>query len=440
MADIASALRVGTMLDNKYRIENILGSGGFGITYGALNVTNNQRCAIKEFFPRQIAVRMSDGVSVGPVDQENYGTYEHGIERFLEEADALQTLHNVSRVVEVYDFFQQNGTCYFVMEYLDGMTLRKLAKVNGGTLSWENLRFLMEATGNALAEVHAKGIFHRDISPDNIFVTRNLDIKLIDFGNAKSLIRTNESGLSVFLKPGFAPLEQYSSKGVQGTWTDVYSLAASLYFLLVGEKVPDATARFTSGYTKLAEYGYSNQLSDGIDRALALNYKERTQTVEAFMRDIGLNVNVRDTSPRSQQQSVPSPVPQQQIPAPSPAPAPYYAAPAPVQNRQAVVEIHIGSFSDVYALPPNQSIIIGRSPQRANIVMDVEYISGAHVELFYESMSGDLYVVDHSRNGTFINDMYARVRRDQPIKIPFETILYLGTNACWIKVGFISGY
>ena len=296
MADIASALKVGTYLDGRYRIQNILGSGGFGITYGAINLTNNQRCAIKEFFPRQIAVRMNDGMTVSPVDQETVKTYEHGIERFLEEADALQTLHNVERVVEVYDFFQQNGTCYFVMEYLDGMTLRKLAKMNGGTISWDNLKFLIESTGNALSQVHAKGIFHRDISPDNIFICSNFNIKLIDFGAAKNDTQNDARTVSVVLKKGYAPIEQYSAKSIVSPKVDIYAFGATMYYLLTRTMPVPSVDRVINDdlvEPKKLNPNISDEWNKVILKCMQIKAEDRYNSAEETFEHLLTNMTVR---------------------------------------------------------------------------------------------------------------------------------------------------
>ena len=289
MAQLAHALPNGFVLDNRFVIQEGIASGGFGITYKAYDRKNNEVVAVKELFPKQLVVRCSDGVSVASSNPAEADQFYHCKEKFVEEAMALYNLKDNPCVVNVSDYFEQNGTSYFVMEYLDGYTLRQLAKINGGSLKLENLIPIIRQAAGALQAVHRSKLFHRDISPDNIFWTKQGKTVLIDFGNAKVLANFNNEGLSVFLKPGFAPLEQYSSKKPQGTYTDVYSFAATIYFLLTGKKIPQPYERINGeDYQRLKDYGFTTAFSDGIDRALVLDYKRRTQTIDQFMRDIYL--------------------------------------------------------------------------------------------------------------------------------------------------------
>lgn len=477
MANTAQALRPGTVLNNRYTIQNVIGSGGFGITYRAYDMAMQILCCIKELFPRNLCIRYPDGVSVGPINTADPHQYYHSKERFGEEALSLQTLRNVRSVVNVTDYFEQHGTCYFVMEYLDGLNLRQLAQRNGGYIPWVNLSEIAQKAGDGLAQVHYMRIFHRDISPDNILLTRDLKVKLIDFGNAKELARTNNEGLSVFLKPGFAPLEQYSTKRPQGTYTDVYSFAATLYFLLTGTKVPDAIDRSTgNGYAPLVQYGLPQYVSDGIDRALHINYRERTQTIPEVLYNLGLNPNswmynlnpygsnspgamtggtpggasgvgtdLLPDNPGGQYQgqyggvsgSVTEEIPEE----------PQNETPGngytdqnggqvmPPPKQRAVLEVHYNNVVTKYVLPPNECIMIGKSPQRSNIVISAGFVSREHLEVMYDSMAREMYVQDcGSSNGTYVNDYTSRMVPRQIMKIPFDTKLFLGGASCWVLI------
>lgn len=423
MADITYGLPLGTMMDNRYEIQEIVGSGGFGITYKAKDTEQGISCAIKELFPRQLAIREKDGMTVSPINKSDTEAFDHSKERFGEEALALQALRDVKGVVNVTDYFEQNGTCYFVMEFLEGVNLRELARNNGGRLGWEELSYIVLEAGTTLSEMHKNRLFHRDISPDNIFYTKNMEVKLIDCGNAKELARTNNDGLSVFLKPGFAPLEQYSSKRSQGTYTDVYSFAATIYFLLTGKKVPDAVERLTgNGYIRLSQYGYASYLSDAIDRALEIDHKNRTQTVDELLADLNLISKPQSNGSKTERTE---------------ANPPAYPVENAYQRRgqDAVLEVHIGTSFEKYILPRNQCVIIGRSPERCNIIVNIGYVGRQHLEIMYDDMAVELYVRDcNSRNGTFINQTYARMTPNMIMKIPFGTIMYLGGNGCWIRV------
>ena len=254
-------LNEGTMLAGRYNIEKVIGAGGFGTTYKAYDKNEKRLCAIKEFMPKGIVIRLDDGKTIVPVSSSKNQLFEHGKDRFLEEAEILQRLNKVRAVVSVYDFFQENGTCYFVMEFLEGVTLGSLTKQKGGKLPYNIVANVVEKVGKALIQVHNYNIFHRDISPDNIFVTTQGEIKLIDFGNAKNLIRNDGENLSVVLKPGFAPPEQYSSSGKQGTFTDVYSLASispekatqmcQRIYLELCALYPNYQGQFTVNFTEL---------------------------------------------------------------------------------------------------------------------------------------------------------------------------------------------
>ena len=415
MADITYGLPIGTILDNRYEVQEIIGSGGFGITYKAYDKKQNIRCAIKELFPRQLAIREGDGKTVSPINKSDPHQFDHSKERFGEEALALQALKNVEGVVDVTDYFEQNGTCYFVMEYLDGVNLRILARENGGRLGWQELSYIVSEAGKALSDMHRNRLFHRDISPDNIVYTKTMQVKLIDCGNAKELARTNNDGLSVFLKPGFAPLEQYSSKRSQGTYTDVYSFAATIYYLMTGRKVPDAVERLSGdGYIKLDQYGFANYISDAIDKALVVDHKNRTQTVDDLLYDLRLLDRKPETDPSNEKTE---------------------SDRKTDLSRQAVLEVHVGSSMETYILPKNSCLMLGRSPERCNIVINVGYVGRQHLELMYDDMADELYVRDcKTMNGTFINQTYTRMVTDKIMKIPFGTIMYLGGKGCWIRV------
>lgn len=160
-------LAKGTFLQNQYRLQEPLGAGGFGITYKAMDTLNNIPCAIKEYAPMEIAMRAPNGVMLQPKSEDTRGIYEHGRKRFLEEASILKSLQNIQAVVKILDYFNANGTSYFVMEYLDGITLKGLMRSMGGRIPYDQLMPLLFELCDALEKVHVgKKIFHRDISPE----------------------------------------------------------------------------------------------------------------------------------------------------------------------------------------------------------------------------------------------------------------------------------
>ena len=230
-------LELGTMLKSRYKIGTVIGDGGFGITYRAVDMNTGKGVAVKEFYPREVVARSSmDHTTVKLVNRDNTAQFQKGLNSFLEEANGLARFNNTDKIVNVYDFFEQNGTAYIVMEYLRGKPL--YAKDHGGKISVSAAINVIMKMCEALSYVHGAGMVHRDISPDNIFVEKTGKIKLIDFGAARESYGNEEKTLSIVLKPNYAPPEQFRKKSRQGPWTDVYALGATVYKLLTG-RTPD---------------------------------------------------------------------------------------------------------------------------------------------------------------------------------------------------------
>ena len=229
-------LKPGTVLQNRYLIGRVLGEGGFGITYIGLDKVLTKRVAVKEFYPAGAAHRasvVSDGVII---TRGKEPMYRKGVERFVQEARSLAAFSSEDGIVDVLDTFQANNTAYIVMEYLEGDTLKTLLKTKG-VFDAAKLIKLMEPVMKSLSVMHRTGFIHRDISPDNIMLTNNGRLKLMDFGSARYFLN-QDSELSVMLKQGYAPVEQYSSRSQQGPYTDVYALCATIYTCITGS-VPE---------------------------------------------------------------------------------------------------------------------------------------------------------------------------------------------------------
>ena len=238
------ALALGIVLDGRYRLGRVLGHGGFGITYLAWDENLQLRLAIKEYLPRDSASRAPDGVSLAVYSGPAAEQFAYGLDRFLEEARALARFDQHPGIVTVKSFFRAHGTGYSVMDYVEGLTLKQyLEQQPGGRLPFEPALRLLLPIMDALRAVHQEGLLHRDIAPDNIYVSRSGRIKLLDFGAARFAAGEHSKSLSVILKPGYAPEEQYRTKGKQGPWTDVYSLAATLYRAITGVLPPEALDR-----------------------------------------------------------------------------------------------------------------------------------------------------------------------------------------------------
>lgn len=234
----------GTTIQNRYTLGAPLGQGGFGITYIAYDNKLRTRVAIKEYYPGDIAQRIPGDVGVAPYARSEED-YEHGKKRFIEEAITLARFSDFPGIVSVRDCFEDNNTAYMVMQYLDGIDLKEYLKRKGGKLSPEEAVSILTPVMDALREIHRTGVIHRDISPDNIFITTEGQVKLIDFGSARQAMGGNRS-LSIQLKPGYAPEEQYRTHGEQGPWTDVYALAATLYRIVTGVIPPESLERLAN--------------------------------------------------------------------------------------------------------------------------------------------------------------------------------------------------
>ena len=265
----------GTTLSDRYVVGRIIGKGGFGITYLTFDALTEKKVTVKEYFPYGIAARDTDGHTISVSAEEDSETFTLGSEKFYNEAKLISKFNGNPNIVGVYDAFHENGTAYFVMEYLKGQTLKTYVRDHGPLAAPQALHIAQSVAG-ALVVVHSANVLHRDISPDNVVLCENGDIKLIDFGAARQVIAEHSQNFSVILKPGFAPLEQYRKKGNQGPWTDVYSLGAMLYFMLTGDIPEDSMARFDDDDTfGENRFELDPQLWQIISKAASLNVEDR---------------------------------------------------------------------------------------------------------------------------------------------------------------------
>ena len=234
-----------TVLQGRYLIGRVLGAGGFGITYVARDLKVDKKVCIKEFFVRGSMYRegsTSEMVSLITDGNVSERLYYANLEKFEQEAKILGRFDNVPGIVGVSDYFHENNTAYIVMEYLEGITLKAYVQSNGGRITWEDLSDRLRPVFSSLQALHDQGVYHRDLSPDNIMLLRDGSLKVFDFGGAR--IDTDGHGASsmIIRKIGYSPIEQYS-RGKQGPWTDVYAMAATLYYCLAGKAPADSTDR-----------------------------------------------------------------------------------------------------------------------------------------------------------------------------------------------------
>jgi len=288
-------LKPGTKLQKgKYTVGKVLGQGGFGITYRGANQLLKFTVAIKEFFPEGCS-RAQDGKTVIPHPNiaADFPKWKH---KFLQEAQTLAKLSHPS-IVKVLDFFEENNTAYMVMEFLKGQTLESYIQSKGGRLSQEEALKLIKQIAEAVKYIHSHNILHRDLKPDNIILTDDGRLVLIDFGNAKDLSSSTQrtSSTTAVLTPGYGAPEQYSIKEQKGFYTDIYALGAILYRMLTGQVPVEADRRLreilNNGKDPLVTPRQLNpSISENVEKvilkALNLKKKDRYQSVDEFLRDL----------------------------------------------------------------------------------------------------------------------------------------------------------
>ena len=279
----------GTLVKQRYKIGRVLGEGGFGITYIGIDTVLNLKVAIKEFYMSGYVNRNHDASpNVFATLGTHRDTFEKNREKFLNEARVLAQFYGEAGIVGVRDFCEENGTAYIIMDFLKGVDLKTYLEQKGRLAPEEAVKLLMPVM-TSLQHVHAEGIIHRDISPDNIMVMEDGSTKLLDFGAAREISQTDIKSLSVILKPGYAPEEQYRSKGRQGPWTDVYALAATLYKCIVGATPDDAMERMYRDRLPspaAVDAACPIAISNVIIKGLAVRQADRYQDVASFLADL----------------------------------------------------------------------------------------------------------------------------------------------------------
>lgn len=281
------AMRQNSILHGRYLIGNVLGQGGFGITYIAFDMVLSIKVAIKEYFPMGIAMRDpgSSNTLLWHSTQVNTEQRQSGQESFLKEARRIAKIDQIPSIVRVRDTFFDNDTAYIVMDYVEGITLKDKL-IRGGSISFTECMRYLAPMMEGLAQVHKAGIIHRDISPDNIIIQANGSVKLLDLGAAKDISTGQGQQSQLVAKKGFSPLEQYTEAGQIGPWTDVYALCATIYYSVTGKMVPNALDRmgheeisFPEGMKEPLEAHVRATLEAG----LALEAGKRIQSVEEVL-------------------------------------------------------------------------------------------------------------------------------------------------------------
>ena len=284
----------GTILDDKYMLGRVLGYGGFGVTYIGWDLVLQRKVAIKEYLPSEFSTRAYGETKVAVFSGDKAKQFEDGKAKFIDEAKRLAKFQGEKGIVNIFDSFEENGTAYIVMEYLEGETLEEYLR-REGKIPAEKAVKLLSPVIESLDKVHTVGIIHRDVSPDNIMITKDGRVKLIDFGAARYATTTASRSLTVIIKPGYSPEEQYTSRGEQGAYTDVYSLGAVLYKMVTGEKPPDALER-RANYEKKGKdilipvHKLSKNVPKNIEyaiyNAMNLRIEDRTPDMVNFMGEL----------------------------------------------------------------------------------------------------------------------------------------------------------
>lgn len=278
-------LAIGSVLNQRYMIGGVIGKGGFGITYLAYDLKLDARLAVKEYYPMGLAMRNPGSTLVSVSNEESEEPFRTGAEKFYNEAKMVAKFNGNPNIVSVHDFFYENDTVYFTMGYLQGQTLKAYLKKK--KISEGQAINVFQAISSALMASHSLNILHRDISPDNVMLCDDETIRLLDFGAARQVMAEQSQSLSVILKQGFAPLEQYQKKGKQGPWTDIYALGATVYNALTGEMLNDPMTRLEDDSDFASnKHGISEALWNVIQKCTQLKIQDRYQDIHELKRDL----------------------------------------------------------------------------------------------------------------------------------------------------------
>lgn len=295
----AHHLPPGTILNNKYEIEHSIGEGGFGITYKGTDRLLGLPVAIKEYYPSGFANRYSpSSISVTLTEGDSIAFFAQWKEKFLAEARTLARANDIRCIVNVRDYFEENGTAYIVMEYLNGITLKQYVIQNGVFDAMQIVRLMIPLL-NSLNLIHEQGLIHRDISPDNIMYMDDGTLKLYDFGAARDYSSDTQRSLSVLLKPGYAPQEQYRSKGRQGPWTDVYAMCATMYFCITGAVPEESMQRVFEDELKPPSHYIANippHIEAAIIKGLSIRENDRFQTTTELAKALAARPSVSESA------------------------------------------------------------------------------------------------------------------------------------------------
>lgn len=378
-----------TLLNGQYLTGKELGDGGFGITYLALDIALRCPVAIKEFFPRDLVAREAGGTTLFPFSKETEEFYLFGLDRFLLEAQTMAKF-NHPNIVRVRTVFPGNNTAYIVMDYYRGQSIEQLVKAGGGRLSQGEALDIMLPITEGLKTVHKEKFLHRDIKPQNILVTLEGNPILIDFGAARYITGQRSQNLTIVLTPGFAPFEQYQSRGEQGTWTDIYSFSATLYFMLSGKVPPFAPERAEDDTLEPLEDispDLSPNVCNAVMKGLELRKENRPQTIAEFLELL---------NPET-----------------------------PDPPKSFIIKCLSGDYQGSSIEVTDEQIIIGRDPEKVNLFISNSEISRVHTQVWLDQSDRGVWIADcNSLNGTYLfvggpgdeESQWKKIQKEQLLK------------------------
>lgn len=394
------------LCQKQYYLGRVLGSGGFGITYLAWDQKYRRRVAVKELFPRYAASR--DRQTSRIISMANYQQqFQHVKKRFCQEAQSLYELRSVPEVIDVYHLFEENGTAYYVMEYLEGVDLKKYLAEHG-RIPWVQMVNPLCMVLRALYALHSKNLIHRDISPDNIFFLREGGAKLIDFGSARNM---DADQMTRILKERFAPYEQFEEHGNQGPWTDIYSLSVTIYYALSGILPPRATDRYIAWKMQNDPMGLAKPIGElcpqlpghvaqALQKGMAPSMEQRTHTIQEFAQGLfpGQNIlGVQSQQDWHGQRSVSKP-------SGSPPVKQSLGSENTAGGAGRQIKCVSGIFAGrIHSLRPGLFLLVGRSPECALRYPDHSPGISRRQCSFMTDNKGILYVRDeNSSYGTYL--------------------------------------
>lgn len=391
----------GTLIHGRYRVEQVLGSGGFGVTYRVMDLKENRVSAMKEYMPLDAAYRPMGKKEVRPISESKKGQYERFRQQFLDEAQTIYKFRGHPNIVEVRHLFYENNTAYYVMEYVEGMDLGKFLKSQGGHISWAMLRPIVAQVVSALKQVHSGGMIHCDISPDNIFLMNAGQVKLLDFGAARNTLRGTVEASVIVAKVGYAPYEQMRGRNM-GAWTDIYALAVTIYHCVTGRMPPRAEERIVNDNTiwpsQMGVAIPSAQWENALKKAMSVRVEDRYRSVMDFWNALAVNDATRPVF-----LSDPQPVnPSFDLYQPKESTTPNVLSPQHPGHGIPVLECVKGSYAG-RKMPIQQELYLGVDASKCSIVYPkgTPGISRVHLRIWPDN--GRLMVMDMgSTYGTWL--------------------------------------